>query len=212
MVNFNREKKRILFVEDNEETWELVEATLMEYKLTYARNFKEGLRIARRGYFDLYLLDNWLPDGSGVELCRAIRKFDPYTPILFYSATAFARDTGEAWRAGAQAYLVKPVISYDLRRWAMGLIFASPKSTFEAHQVEIAAVREEMAIQLAENEERMERDIERRLRSKEKALRDKALIAFLAAGGTRGDFARAWPSVFVEEVRSARASAAVSGH
>jgi hypothetical protein len=49
------------------------------------------------------------------------------------------------------------------------------------------------------------------LRAEEKALRDKARIAFLAAGGTRGDFVREWPSVYLEEVRGARASDALSG-
>jgi DNA-binding response OmpR family regulator len=43
----------------------------------------------------LYILDCWSPDKSGVELCRAIREFDPHTPILFYSATAYAKDIQE---------------------------------------------------------------------------------------------------------------------
>jgi len=53
-----------------------------------ASDFDEGLRLAQQQDFDLYILDNWMPDKSGVELCRAIRAFDPYTPILFYSAAA----------------------------------------------------------------------------------------------------------------------------
>ena len=40
----------------------------------------------------------------------------------------------------------------------------------------------------------------------------KAQIAFLATGGTRGDFAREWPSVFLEDVRGQRKSDAVSGN
>jgi|RhiMethySRZTD1v2_1073278.scaffolds.fasta_scaffold587012_2 hypothetical protein len=52
MVNFNRVKKRILFVEDHEDAWEIVALKPPEYKLTFARNFDEGLRLARRGYFD----------------------------------------------------------------------------------------------------------------------------------------------------------------
>src|SRR5215475_6585709 len=90
MVKFHRQKRRILFAEDNEEAWEIVELALPECKLTFARNFEDGLRLAWQGYFDLYILDNWLPGGSGIDLCRAIREFDPYTPILFYSACAYA--------------------------------------------------------------------------------------------------------------------------
>jgi DNA-binding response OmpR family regulator len=58
--------------------------------------------------FDLYLLDNWLPGGGGVELCRRIREIDASTPIVFYSGAARESEREEALAAGAQAYLVKP--------------------------------------------------------------------------------------------------------
>jgi two-component system OmpR family response regulator len=103
MVNFNKQKRRILFVEDHEDNWEIVALKLSEYKFSFARDFDGGLRLARQGYFDLYIMDNWLPDGSGIGLCRAIREFDPHTPILFYSAAAYERDIQEALSSGAQA-------------------------------------------------------------------------------------------------------------
>jgi DNA-binding response OmpR family regulator len=112
MVSPNRDGKRILLVEDEEDAREIVAFNLEEHSLICACDFDEGLRLASQEDFDLYILDNWLPDGSGVELCRAIREFDPDTPILFYSAAAYTRDIREAMRAGAQAYLVKPV-SFD---------------------------------------------------------------------------------------------------
>src|SRR5262245_39088553 len=101
MPNPNTGRTRLLLVEDQEDSREIVALTLEKYNLTYAHNFDEGLRLARRRYFDLYILDNWLPDGSGSELCRVIREFDPHTPILFYSAAGYARDIREALRAGA---------------------------------------------------------------------------------------------------------------
>jgi DNA-binding response OmpR family regulator len=115
-------RKRILLVEDYEDSRELATHTLTEYTLTCARNFNEGLRIARQGGFDLYLLDNWLPDKSGVELCRAIREFDPHTPILFYSAAAYERDIEQAIRAGAQDYLTKPIHPGELKQAVVRLI------------------------------------------------------------------------------------------
>ena len=121
-------RKRILLVEDYEDARDLAALTLAEYALVTARDFNDGLRLARRGGFDLYILDSWLPGKSGVELCRAIREFDPDTPILFYSAAAYARDIREGMRAGAQAYLVKPVIPDDLRRKVAQLISA-PRET-----------------------------------------------------------------------------------
>lgn len=84
------------------------------------------MRLAQHQDFDLYILDNWLPDKSGVELCRAIRAFDLYTPILFYSAAAYERDIEEAIRAGAQDYLVKPV-SLDKLRQAVAQLISAPR-------------------------------------------------------------------------------------
>jgi hypothetical protein len=55
-----------------------------------------------------------------------------------------------------------------------------------------------------ENDERIKEAQAIHLRSKKKALRLKAEMAFLKAGGTRGDFARRWPSVFIEEARGRR--------
>jgi DNA-binding response OmpR family regulator len=119
-------RKRILLVEDYEDSRELATHTLTEYTITCARNFNEGLRQARQGGFDLYILDNWLPDNSGVELCRAIREFDAHTPILFYSAAAYAKDIQEGLRAGAQAYLVKPIIPEEFRL-AVAQLISSPR-------------------------------------------------------------------------------------
>jgi DNA-binding response OmpR family regulator len=208
MVKSDKEKKRILLVEDEEDERELAALTLAEYTLICARDFHEGLRLAQQRYFDLYILDNWLPDLSGVELCRIIRKFDPHTPVLFYSACAYPRDLQAALRAGAQAYLVKPILPSELRRVAARLISVPPETAIEARRAEFAAIREELAIRQTENAGLLEKAKEKRRRAGEKALRLKAEMAFLATGGTRGDFAREWPSVFLEEVRGARKSTA----
>jgi DNA-binding response OmpR family regulator len=197
MANLNRERRRILLVDDDEDTRDLAALTLAEYTLICARDFSEGLRLAHMRYFDLYILDNWLPDGSGVELCHNIREFDPYTPILFNSAAAYARDIREAIRAGAQSYLVKPTLPDELRLAVAQLVSAARKNAFEARRAEIAAVRDELAIRQMGIAERLEKAKQKRLRAEEKALRSKAQIAFIAAGGTRGDFAREWLSVFL---------------
>ena len=53
---------------------------------------ESGVALAGSQKFDLYLLDSWLPDGSGLDLCRQIREFDKATPIIFYSAAAYESD------------------------------------------------------------------------------------------------------------------------
>ena len=115
-------------------------------------------------------------------------------------------------RAGAQEYLVKPVIPDTFKQAVARLLSSTHEKDFEARRAEIAAVREELAIRQAENAERLEKTKQKRLRAEEKVLRAMAQFAFLAAGGTRGDFARAWPSVFTKEVRGARTSTATVGN
>jgi response regulator RpfG family c-di-GMP phosphodiesterase len=128
------------------------------------------------------------------------------------SAAAYTREIREAVRAGAQEYLVKPVSSDDLKQVVARLTSVPPETAFEARRAESAAILEEFGNRQAENAERVEKAKEKSLRAKEKALRLKAEMAFLAAGGTRGDFARRWPSVFTEEVCGQRKSDAASDH
>jgi CheY-like chemotaxis protein len=53
-----------------------------------AHSKAEALRKATGGLFDLYLLDYYLPDGTGLELCLLIRDFDGSTPVLFVTDVA----------------------------------------------------------------------------------------------------------------------------
>jgi DNA-binding response OmpR family regulator len=117
-------RHNILYVEDHEDTRELVSMILdkREIDVTTAQSVEEGTRLARARHFDLYLLDLWLPDGEGLELARVIRQFDPVTPIVFFSAAAFESDQHEAFEAGAQAYLIKPAVPSDLCNLIAALI------------------------------------------------------------------------------------------
>ena len=102
--------RRILYIEDHDDTRELVTLLLAQksYEVISGSTIASGVALAGAGDFDLYLLDSWLPDGSGLDLCQQIRQFDKTTPILFYSAAAYAIDHDMAMQCGAQAYLVKP--------------------------------------------------------------------------------------------------------
>jgi FOG: CheY-like receiver len=85
-------------------------------------NDLRGLKLANAHGFDLFIFDSMLPDGSGVELCRRVRKFNQRTPIIFYSGLAYETDITKALAAGAQAYLVKPVDVTDLIQSVENLI------------------------------------------------------------------------------------------
>ena len=71
----------------------------------------QALSLMQTERFDLYLLDGWLPDLNGFELCRQMRAFNPLTPILFFSGAAYEADKRRGIEAGANAYLVKPNVN-----------------------------------------------------------------------------------------------------
>jgi DNA-binding response OmpR family regulator len=108
----------ILFVEDDEDTREMVSLVLQGdgYKITCTPTIAEALQLAKQEKFDLYLLDSRLPDGTGVELCELIRCFDNQTPIVFYSGNAYESDIKKALASGAQEYLVKPCSNEKLEQ------------------------------------------------------------------------------------------------
>src|SRR5215470_9738968 len=139
------DKNRILVVEDMDDERELMKIVLRNHHVVTATDFEQGLRLARHGFFDLYVLDNWLPGGTGLELCRRIREFDPTTPIIFYSESATKYERADALKSGAQAYLNKPVDAQEVRRTAVRLLTTSSHGVFNARKAELAAVREELA-------------------------------------------------------------------
>jgi two-component system, OmpR family, alkaline phosphatase synthesis response regulator PhoP len=123
-------KHHILYIEDHEDTRELVTLVLTQrdFEVTSCTTIENGVKLAYENSFDLYLLDSWLPDGSGLDLCRKIREFDRYTPILFYSAAAFEIDKELALRCGAQGYLIKPSQNSELCDLVSMLIAKSARS------------------------------------------------------------------------------------
>src|SRR5258705_10788978 len=102
--------RRILYIEDDADTRELVSFVLTQanYEVVVAENIDNAVLWARTMLFDLYMIDNWMPGGSGIDLCIRLREFDSSTPILFYSGAAYDRDKRAAFAAGAQGYLTKP--------------------------------------------------------------------------------------------------------
>ena len=104
-------RHRILYVEDHLDTSEMLATMLgfLNIEACVARTAAEGLALAVRESFDLYLLDVRLPDKSGLELCNDLRAHHPKVPIVFISANAYAQDRQRALSVGADAYLTKPI-------------------------------------------------------------------------------------------------------
>ena len=117
---------RILFVENHRDTAEMmiVMMQLWGYEVLHAFTVSDALKLARQGQFNLFLFEHMLPDGTGIDLCIFIREFDPKTPIMFYSASAYSFEIEKAMAAGAQAYVTKPADPVVLEKTISGLVKA----------------------------------------------------------------------------------------
>jgi DNA-binding response OmpR family regulator len=101
--------RKILCVDDDEDTCEILSLVLKEYDLVVAHTYQDALTKALSGSYDAILLDSQLPDGSGIDLCREIKESDSHIPIIFYSAHAYEHQIDAALQAGATTYLTKPL-------------------------------------------------------------------------------------------------------
>jgi two-component system nitrogen regulation response regulator GlnG len=86
------------------------------YRIETARTGAEGIERIGAGRPDVILLDVRLPDRSGLEVYREIRRLDPRIPVVFVTVVKTADETIEAMRQGAYDYLFKPLDLHQLRR------------------------------------------------------------------------------------------------
>ena len=98
----------MLCVEDDRDTCEVLSFVMTDYEFIAVHSVDEAEKMIAEKSFDLFVLDNWLPDGSGVELCERIRASGSKAPIVFTSAIGQRKDIQLAMDAGADRYLVKP--------------------------------------------------------------------------------------------------------
>ena len=105
-------ERKILCVEDDPDTCrmltELLEGSGLPCKVATAHNTVDALELIEVESFDLYLLDTWMPEIGGLQLCKRIRKVDPITPIVFFTALASEPNRKRALEAGANEFVVKP--------------------------------------------------------------------------------------------------------
>lgn len=103
-------RKTILVAEDDPHIRiGLVDALESEgYGVRTARNGKEALSCARQEHLHAIILDIMMPEMSGYDVCREIRKRDAQTPILMLTAKGQEIDKVVGLELGADDYLVKP--------------------------------------------------------------------------------------------------------
>ena len=76
------------------------------------------LEVAPEGYYDLILMDIQMPNMNGYEATRAIREMSneakAKTPIVAMTANAFEEDKRNAFAAGVDGHISKPISIKDI--------------------------------------------------------------------------------------------------
>jgi DNA-binding response OmpR family regulator len=100
----------ILLVEDDEDYAEIISHTLKRdgHEVVHVDTIKGAIRFCERKQPELAVLDVLLPDGTGLELCAALRQAQRSLPVLFLSSLDRTQDVIAGLNAGADDYLPKP--------------------------------------------------------------------------------------------------------
>lgn len=105
---------KILIVEDEIGIANFLKQGLEEegYEVLVANDGKTGYELALSQKVNIILLDWILPEMTGIEVCKSVRKTDSKTPIIFLTAKDTVQETIEGLKAGANDYIKKP-FSFD---------------------------------------------------------------------------------------------------
>ena len=123
--------KKILIVEDEVMTAELLSRMLMEQKaeMLTAGSLKEAREILDKSPVDLVILDRILPDGDGVELLMRMKKTPSLkqVPVLILSGKGKELDQVAGLDLGADDYMTKPFSVEELRARVTALLRRAAK-------------------------------------------------------------------------------------
>ncbi len=104
-------KSRILLIEDDDDSRELLEELLtsMEMEVLSGHDFASAERLLTTESFDTVLTDLQLQGRGGLEVCDAVQRLQPGVPVIVVTGHGSLSSAIEAMRAGAYDFITKPV-------------------------------------------------------------------------------------------------------
>jgi CheY-like chemotaxis protein len=109
--------KNVLIVEDDNFNFLLLDAFLYGTgaKVIHAKTGEEAISaVEKNRNIDLVLMDLRMPDISGFEITRKLKKLNPAIPIIAQSALTMPEDIEKALMAGCDEYIAKPMTNASL--------------------------------------------------------------------------------------------------
>lgn len=98
------------------------------YRVTVANDGKSALELFTKEHFDLAFLDIKMPQFSGTEVLKEIRKMGINTPVIIITAYATIRNAVECTNLGAVAYLQKPFTADKIKSVLQDVLTLRPES------------------------------------------------------------------------------------
>jgi len=108
---------KILVVDDEKSILLLLKEALTQwgYEVTCAASAVEALELLKNGLFDALISDVRMPDMTGLDLLREIRKQDESIEVVMMTGYPTIASAVQALKEGAYDYLSKPLILDELR-------------------------------------------------------------------------------------------------
>lgn len=100
----------ILIIDDDDRIRNLLEKYLIKnnFIVSTASNTTEARNIMQKYIFDLMIVDNMMPNESGIEFLHKIRQNNNNTPAIMLTALGEIENRIEGLSVGADDYLTKP--------------------------------------------------------------------------------------------------------
>jgi DNA-binding response OmpR family regulator len=119
-------RKRILILEDDEDIGRAIKVHLeaQGFEVHHETLGEKAILYAAEHHPDLAILDLRLPDISGYEVCRELRRlYRPWTiPVVMLTGMARPLDKVKGFGSGSDAYLTKPCDLRELSRTVKALL------------------------------------------------------------------------------------------
>jgi two-component system alkaline phosphatase synthesis response regulator PhoP len=111
VASVTESSRKVLIVDADAGTRGEIRAVCVQdgYQVLEAETGAEGLRELGTGHPSLVLLEVALPDGSGFDVCRELRRIDALVPVIMMSSRSDEIDVVVALEIGADDYVVKPL-------------------------------------------------------------------------------------------------------
>ena len=159
---------RIFIIEDEPSIIQLIQHNLEKngFIVSSSINGNDGLKELKKFQPDLLLLDWMLPDLSGIEICKSIRKDNSFKnlPIIMLTAKGEEEDKIKGLDSGVDDYLTKPFSFNELKSRIKAVLRRSNPNTVSDNltfddlnldRIEKRVYRDDQEIQLGPTEFRL---------------------------------------------------------